>query len=716
MSRRKNRLADETSPYLLQHAHNPVNWQPWDERALEEARREDKPIFLSIGYSACHWCHVMERESFENEDIAAIVNEHFVPIKVDREERPDVDNIYMSAVQMMTGQGGWPMSVWLTPGLEPFYAGTYFPPENRWGRPGFSSVLTQLADAWKLDRASVDRIAEGIGERLVLAETSSKGAGALAAEIPLTRAPITRACRQLERQFDGRNGGFADAPKFPPTEQLRLLLHVWCDEESSESMEKTRREHALDMVENTLLRMASGGIYDQLGGGFHRYSVDARWLIPHFEKMLYDNALLAVAYVEAWQATGRAFYRRIACETLDYALREMLGDFGDGKRAFYATQDADSEGEEGKFFVWTPQELAEVLGEEDARAAAEYWGVDETGNFEHGASALHRLHHLDGLNRENKDLDERAFARRPDTIEAIRKRLFEAREKRVRPGCDTKVVAAWNGMMISAMARAGFAFDDPRYLEAAEACADFILSQMLEGELPTEPGEKSDFQLMRIFKDGRARFPGYLDDFAWVSAGLIDLFESTGDPRRLEQAEAIADRMIALFADEEKGGFFYTAEQHKDLIVRQKESYDGATPSGNSIALTSLLRLSVLRARPELRDRAEQGFRHFRDSLEKIPTGMSAMLQALDFHLLGPAEVVLVEPQKSSPIRDVVRTTYVPNSVRVLVDPEDDRLEELVPLAQDRPALDDEPTAYVCYEGACRRPTTDAEELRDELS
>ncbi len=688
-----NRLIDETSPYLLQHAHNPVDWHPWGDEALEKARREDKPIFLSIGYSACHWCHVMERESFENEDIARVLNEHFVSIKVDREERPDLDNIYMNAVQVMTGQGGWPMSVWLNAELVPFYAGTYFPPEDRWGRPGFRSVLDQVIDAWRDDRDTITQVGGRI--RAKLAELEQNGPAAPA----VTRAPIDKAYERLAQTFDVDHAGFGQAPKFPPSQQLRLLLHVWGDLNAEED----RRDQALEMVEQTLAHMASGGMYDQIGGGFHRYSVDEKWLIPHFEKMLYDNALLTEAYVEAWQATGRPFYRRIATETLDYVLREMVGEAADAGRPFYSTQDADSDGEEGKFFVWSPAELEQALGADDAARAAAYWGVTPGGNFEHGQSAPNRLGHLD------KHGWEAAFEPIPADIAALRQRLFEAREQRTHPGKDTKILAAWNGMMIGAMAKAGFAFDEPRYVRAAEDAADFVLAEMVDGALD------ADFQLMRTFKDGRARFPGYLDDFAYVAAALIDLFEATGAPERLEQAERLVDRMIELFADE-AGGFFYTGEHHKDLIVRQKESYDGATPSGNSIALMDLLRLSELRGRPELRDRAEQGLRAFYERMSNMPTGTCEMLQALDFHAEGPAEVVVVVPEGADPgaMLDVMRQTYVPNAVRVLADLGRADLEEwakLAPLAEARDARDGQATAYICFEGACQQPTTEAQEL-----
>ncbi|MFB6374254.1 MAG: thioredoxin domain-containing protein, partial [Bradymonadaceae bacterium] len=445
-----NALIDETSPYLLQHAHNPVDWHPWGEEALDKARADDKPIFLSIGYSACHWCHVMERESFEDEEIAAYLNEHFVPIKVDREERPDLDRIYMNATQMLTGQGGWPMSVFLTPDLEPFYAGTYFPPEDKYGRPGFRTVLEHLVDLWDDERDRIDRIGDQLSERLEQVATGDEE------RQPLDEMPLNNALSSWNRRFDDSHGGFGKAPKFPPSMQLRALL----GQTRREGVSETDRDRAREIVESTLVPMASGGMYDQIGGGFHRYSVDEHWLVPHFEKMLYDNAMLTLAYVDAYRETGREFHRRIVDETLGYVTREMTHEAEEGT-PFYSSQDAESEGEEGKFFVWTPESLREVLTDREAERAEEYWGITEAGNFENEWSIPNRLHVLDegGL--------EAAFEEIPDEVAEIRQKLFDAREERIHPGTDTKVLASWNGLMIRAFAHAGFHLDEPDYIDRA---------------------------------------------------------------------------------------------------------------------------------------------------------------------------------------------------------------------------------------------------------
>ena len=692
-----NALIDETSPYLLQHAHNPVDWHPWGEEALEKAKEEDKPIFLSIGYSACHWCHVMERESFEDSAMAAFLNEHFVPIKVDREERPDIDRIYMNATQILTGQGGWPMSVFLTPELKPFYAGTYFPPEDKYGRPGFRTVLEHIANLWEEERQRVDRIGEQITDRIE-SVTSSEGE-----RRTLDRKPLENGLRYWKRQFDGQNGGFGGQPKFPPSMQLRSLLGVY----GSEQFAEQDREDAREMVETTLARMASGGMYDQIGGGFHRYSVDDRWLVPHFEKMLYDNAMLTLAYVDAHRATGRDFYRRIADETLGYVAREMTHDGGEAGAPFYSTQDAESEGEEGKYFVWTPESLREVLSEDEAARAEDYWDITETGNFESDWSIPNRLPTLD------EEGHGAAFQALPDDIRDIRGKLFEARSERVPPGTDTKVLASWNGLMIRAFAHAGFYLDEPDYLAAAERAAEFILREMVEGDID------GDFELMRTYKDERARITGYLDDYAMFASGLLEIFEATGGRRWLERAERIVDRMIDLFWDDD-GGFYYVGEHHENLIIRDKDQVDNATPSGNSVAISDLLRLSLLTGRTELRDKADEALQVFYDRMRKAPQAMGEMLQSLDFHLGGALEIVVVKPDGAddSDLLGVVREAWVPNSVRVLADlaeAEVDEWAEVVPLMQGRGGEEGKATAYVCREGVCEQPVTTAEDLAEHV-
>jgi uncharacterized protein YyaL (SSP411 family) len=666
-----NRLADETSPYLQQHAHNPVDWYPWGDEALTKAREEGKPIFLSIGYSACHWCHVMERESFENEEIAAYLNEHFVNIKVDREERPDIDNIYMEAVQVMTGHGGWPMSVFLRPDdLAPFFAGTYFPPEDRWQRPGFKSVLEQLVDVWENDPDRVEKVTGQVTDRLELMASTMTGDN-----VTLDLLPIDGAMRHLDMTFDAEWGGFGEQPKFPPSMQLRLLLHVWADEDRDEET----RDRAIDIVEQTLVQMASGGMYDQIGGGFHRYSVDRKWLVPHFEKMLYDNALLTMAYTEGFQATGRTLYERVVRQTMEYLQREMVSDDG----AFYSTQDADSEGEEGKFFVWTPEELAEVLSPGEAERAAEYWGIEPGGNFE-GKSIPNRLHAV-------ADDWTLGFEEMPDDIGPIRQKLFAARQERVAPGTDTKIIAAWNGLMISAMARAGAVFDEPSWIETAADAARFVLDEMRDAD-----------GLYRTHKDGRARFPGYLDDYANMAAGLFDLFEATADVAWLERSEKLMEQAQALFWDDDGSAFFYTADHHTDLLVRQKESYDGAVPASNSIAVMTLLRLSVATGRNRLRDRAHLTLQSFYTQMKKMPRSLSEMMQALDFHVSGPNEIVCFTPEGEESLARDAWLEYRPNAV--IFDVSDNDYAEKVPVARERGVVDGAPTVYVCSDGVCELP------------
>src|SRR5438445_638126 len=572
MPKPPNRLVDATSPYLLQHAHNPVHWFPWGEEALARAREEGKPIFLSIGYSACHWCHVMERESFEDEAVAELMNRHFVSIKVDREERPDLDDIYMAATLAMNqGQGGWPMTVFLTPDQEPFFAGTYFPPEDRGGRPGFSTVLKRIAELWEKDRDSVKEQGAQLAD--YLRENAKAAPGGEVGEDALRQA-----AQQLGREFDARRGGFGPAPKFPPSAGLSLLLRIH---------RRFGDEHAQEMVRKTLDAMARGGIYDQVGGGFARYSTDARWLVPHFEKMLYDNAQLARVYLEGFQATGEGLYRRVATETLDYVLREMTDPAG----GFYSATDADSEGEEGKFFVWTPAEVREALGpegEELARRFCAYYDVTEGGNWE-GRSIPNAPRALDDVARELGI----APAELEGSLGDARARLYEARKRRVPPGLDDKVLTAWNGLMISALAEGFRALGDQRYLEAARRAADFLLGAL----------RRPDGGLLRTWRRGRAHLDAYLEDYAFFAEALVDLYEAGGAPKYLEEAASLADRIRKDFAAEE-GGFFSTGRGHESLIVRPREGHDGAIPSANAAAAMALARLSYHLDRPDLREAA----------------------------------------------------------------------------------------------------------------
>ena len=616
-----NRLIHETSPYLLQHAHNPVAWFPWGEEAFEKAVAEDKPIFLSVGYAACHWCHVMAHECFEDEEIAQIMNAHFVNVKVDREERPDVDEIYMNAVQVMTGSGGWPMSVFLTPQGVPFYGGTYFPPQSRHNIPGFPHVLESVARHYREKGENVADVANRLYEHLrAMAHIDALADG-------LSEADFDGAFQKIRANFDFQNGGFGTQPKFPNSMNLDVFLQTYL---------RTGNEEALAMVTLTLEKMARGGIYDQLGGGFHRYSVDRHWLVPHFEKMLYDNALLAQLYTQTYQVTKQPLFARIVRSILDYTRREMTAPEG----GFYSTQDADSEGEEGKFFVWTPQEVMDLLGEEDGAAFCRYFDVTARGNFE-GKNILNIP--------QAYEVDEDAMARGCDC-------LFEKREKRVKPGRDEKIQVSWNGLMISAFAQAYRVFGDPVYLKGASDAARFILENMC-----TDRG-----LLLHTYTDGRARFNAYQDDYACLIVGLIDLYESSFEPSYLVAARNFMEVMIDQFWDREDGGFFYTGRDHEALIVRSKNPFDNATPSGNSMGAMALLRLGTLLEREEWRDMAARILHLFGRHIQEVPSGFGNMICALDLYLQGPVEVAVLGDREGADtvaLLDVVNKTWRPNVV-----------------------------------------------------
>jgi hypothetical protein len=664
-----NRLARETSPYLLQHKDNPVDWYPWGEEAFARARAEDKPILLSVGYSACHWCHVMEHESFENPEIAALMNRSFVSVKVDREERPDVDQIYMQAVQAMTGHGGWPMTVFLTPDGQPFYGGTYFPPVDRHGIPAFPRLLQALADAW------ANRRGEVLQSGRQLAEAVGQSGRLRAAAGLLTENVLVEAFQALSAQFDEEWGGLGGAPKFPQPMLWDFALRFW---------RRTDNPYARRMVHTTLVRMARGGMYDQLGGGFARYSVDAHWLVPHFEKMLYDNAQLARLYLHAWLAWGDPECRRVAEETLDYALREMT----DAAGGFYSAQDADSEGHEGKFFVWTHEEIREALGA-DAERALRYWGVDRGPNFE-GKSILYVAGEPD-----------------PEGSAPLRRRLFEARERRVRPGRDDKVLASWNGLMCAAFAEAGAALGRPDYVAAAVGNAEFVLREMREGG-----------RLLRTWKGGRARLLGYLEDYSMVAAALLDVHAATLARRWLDSARALADEMLRLFWDDALEGFYDTGADHERLIVRPRNLFDNAVPCGSSVAIETLLRLAVLTGHAEYEARALRALRSMADLMAKHPTGFGRFLCALDFNLGPRVEIALVVPGVGDgggrELAAEVFSRYLPNRVvtGAVADGSDGAG---VPLLEGRGAVDGKATAYVCRNYACDLPATDRATLARQL-
>ncbi len=667
-----NRLAEQTSPYLLQHKDNPVDWRPWGPEALSEAAAEDKPIMLSVGYSACHWCHVMERESFEDHETATLINESFVPIKVDREERPDVDDLYMEAVQGMTGQGGWPLTVFLDSAAVPFYGGTYFPPEPRHGLPSFRQVLEATSGAYRTQREELREASAKIRESL--SRTSQVGPS----DEALDASALTRAISGLQANFDQTNGGFGGAPKFPPASALEFLL------------DRGEREP----VTLTLDKMMHGGIYDQLGGGFARYAVDANWAVPHFEKMLYDNALLARVYLHAWQVIGEKRWVRVCTETLDWALREMSGPEG----GFYSALDADSEGEEGRFYVWDEEEMREALGEAGIAADAVervlgYWGVSATGNFE-GRNILH--------------VTLGASARQPAELADARTALYAWRDRRVRPGLDDKRLLSWNALMIAALADAGAALGRQDYIDAASGCARFVWESMRD----------SDGRLLRTWKDGRGHLNAYLEDHAYLVEALLRLYEATLEVRWFDAARETADAMIARFGDDELGGFFTTSDDHEELIARRKDVGDHPIPSGNSSATYGLLRLAALTGESAYEERALGTMRVFASAALQHPEAFGHLLQAIDFHLSPTREVALVGPANGAgsdgdlaELARVVRSAHRPHVVLAGGEEGIDRPE----LLRERTSVEGKPAAYVCERFTCKAPVTDPAELETAL-
>ena len=676
-----NRLAGETSPYLLQHAHNPVNWYPWGPEALETARAEDKPIFLSVGYSACHWCHVMERESFEDEATAALMNEHFVSIKVDREERPDLDAIYMDAVQALTGQGGWPMSVFLLPDGQPFYGGTYYPPEPRYGMPSFRQLLASIAETYRAKRDQVN----GQAGRLTALLRRTAEIGAQSGEIGTDL--LDEALGRLGQYFDEQEGGFGSQPKFPQPMTLDFAMLEY---------RRTGDLDALYMAELTLEKMAQGGIYDQLGGGFHRYSVDNRWLTPHFEKMLYDNAQLLRAYLHAWQITRRPLFRRVLDETIDYVLREMTAPGG----GFYSTQDADSAGHEGLFFIWSQEEIEQALDAPTAAIFEAYYGVSQRGNFE-GKNILH-------VSRTPETVAER-FQTTPQEVEAAlanaRAVLFQRREKRVKPGRDEKILAEWNGLMIHALAECGAALGRADALDAAVNGTRFVLDAM----------SQPDGRLFRSFKDGQARFNAYLEDYAAFIRALIALYETTFDLAWLAQASRLTQVMLEQFHDPDNGGFFQTGRDHEELVARRKEFIDNAIPAGNSLAAESLARLAVLVGNDGYRREALRVCLLMQAAMPQQPTAFGRLLGVVELLLTPSREVAIVgdpEDAATQALLAEVYSRYLPNAVLALKRPGE---ESVLPLLEGRDLVRGQPAAYVCENYACKLPVTSAEELRKLL-
>ena len=686
-----NRLANETSPYLLQHADNPVDWYPWGDEALERAKAEDKPILLSIGYSACHWCHVMAHESFENEQIAQIMNSAFVCIKVDREERPDVDGIYMAAVQTLTGSGGWPLTVFLTPDGKPFYGGTYFPPEDRGQMPGFPRVLNSMAAAYDDKKAEVLQATSEITGRL--AQMSSPQSSSE----PLNDELFLAAFNALARGFDWENGGFGQQPKFPQPLVLDVVLRQWA---------RTGASAVLEMVELSLEKMARGGMYDQIGGGFARYSTDAKWLVPHFEKMLYDNALLVSLYSHTFQAakTGNKgpLYRRVVEETLEFVEREMSHASG----GFYSAYDADSEGVEGKFYVWTPEQIDNVLGESDGRVVRAYYGVEEGGNFE-GDSILWLPRDLDEVAAELEMPEDEVLA----VVERSRPKLYAERATRVPPGLDDKILVSWNAMMLTAFAEAGAAFDRPEWIERARGNADFLLDNLFDGP-----------RLLRTWKaasdsnQGSAKIPGYLEDYASLGGALITLYESTFEQRWLDEAKQLSDRMIDLFWDEKSDVFYDTGSDASDLFTRPRDVFDNAIPCGGSSAANFLLRLATHTGDTSYRTAAENTLRSVREYMEKSGSGFGGWLAALDYYLSSPKEIVVMGDSDDAATKALLREVhdrYIPN--RVITGADAPVTPAPTPLLEARVLINNAPTAYVCENYACQLPVTDPAELASQL-
>ena len=683
-TRSPNRLVHETSPYLLQHAYNPVDWYPWGQEALLLAKEKDRPLLLSIGYSACHWCHVMERESFENDKIAALMNRYYVCIKVDREERPDLDEIYMQAtIAMNQGNGGWPMTVFLTPDQQPIFAGTYFPPTDKWGRPGFGTVLKKIAEGWERDRTAITESATRFTARL---QTSMR------APAPTTvgQQDIDSAVEQFSADFDPIHGGFGSAPKFPPATGLAFLLRQY---------QRTKNEHVLHMVCKTLDAMAAGGMYDHIGGGFARYSTDERWLVPHFEKMLYDNALLAKTYLEAFQVTGDLNYKRVTCDVLDYIIREMTAPEG----GYYSATDADSEGVEGKFFVWTPEQILEVVSsEQDAIKFCTYYDITSDGNWEH--------HSIPNIPHPLEKVAERLTCSPEElrrTIDRVKPLVYHARLKRVPPGLDDKIITAWNGMMISAMAEAARVLRHDLYLKSACRAADFLLGAL----------SRPDGGLYRTCRANKAHLNAYLEDYACLAEALIDLYEAGGEEHYLREATRLGERLLSDFLDKNQGGFFTTANNHEVLILRSREGPDGATPSGNAVAAMALARLSFHQDREDFRDAATQAIRAYGQQIGRVPRAFAKTVMAADFLLNGPLELAFVgsptDPGRDQLMREVARH-FVPR--RIIAHGNPTVLESQHHLLKGKGLVKGRAALYMCRNFTCQTPLTNPKDVAQALT
>ena len=684
-----NRLKLEKSPYLLQHADNPVDWYAWGPEAFEKARKENKPIFLSIGYSTCHWCHVMAHESFENPEVARLMNEVFVCIKVDREERQDIDNIYMRVCQMMTGSGGWPLTVLMTPDKKPFFAGTYIPRESNHGRLGMLDLIPRIKEIWSTQHDEIIKSADQITEKLNMIAQSSSGP-------ELDKSTLRTAYEQLSGRYSEQYGGFGNAPKFPSPQNLLFLLRYW---------QSTNDEKALRMVVNTLQFMQNGGIYDHLGFGFHRYSTDSHWLVPHFEKMLYDQAMLAMAYIEAYQATGIKEFEETAREIFTYVLRDMT----DKKGGFYSAEDADSEGVEGKFYVWTVDEIRQVLKGDEADLIINVYSIDKTGNFRDEASGENtgtNILHLTGSLTEIAFKNKESVDGLKERVEAARQKLFATRNKRIHPHKDDKILTDWNGLMIAALAKGAQAFDEPKYAEAAKRAADFILTDM----------RREDGRILHRYRDGDTAILANVDDYAFLIWGLLELYETVFDVGYLRTALSLNGEMIKYFWDEQDGGFYFTAEDAEELIVRQKEIYDGAIPSGNSVATLNLFRLARITANTDFEDKANMILRAFSKDVQSAPSGYTQMMVALGFGIGPSYEIVIVGEPEAEDTKDMLNSLgkhFIPYKV-VLLKPADQETSDITSIAEYieyHSSFDGKATAYVCLDFACKMPVTNTDEM-----
>ncbi len=687
VSDNQNRLASESSPYLLQHADNPVDWYPWGEEAFEKAKQEDKPVLVSIGYATCHWCHVMAHESFEDDEIAALMNEAFINIKVDREERPDIDNTYMLVCQMMTGSGGWPLNVFLTPDKKPFYAATYIPRQGRHGRPGMRELIPWISQLWENERKKITNSTEEIINAFQKSN-DFEGGNLMTSEV------LDKAYRQYEQKFDSEYGGFSSSPKFPSPHNLMLLLRY---------AKRNSDSKALKMVEKTLTQMQYGGIFDHIGLGFHRYSTDREWLVPHFEKMLYDQATLIIAYTEGWKCTGNPLFKQTVGDIINYAIRKMQNEDG----GFFSAEDADSEGEEGKFYVWSISEIREILPQTQAELFVEVYNLTEEGNYKDEATGQHTGKNIPHL---TKSLKELATERNMDKdklaseLESIRQELMKEREKRVHPLLDDKILTDWNGLLITALAKAGEAFQNEEYIKHAERCWTFVSTNMF----------LDSNSLKHRYRNGDVAIDAHADDFAFLIWGLIELYEATFKSQYLKKAVVLNQQFIERFWDKESGGFYFTSESSEELLGRKKEIYDGAVPSSNSVAMLNLLRLGRMTGNTDWEEMADSANQLFSSDIRKAPTGFGFALMGVDFATGAPQEIIITgkkDAKDTQRMLDLLNKQFLPNAVILLNDPDDETIRDLAPYLSKFDMKDEKATAYVCQNYSCELPTNDPEKM-----